>query len=534
MGWFHVVQRAIDGLPDAHHDVLVVGGGIHGVQAARAAARRGLKVALAEAQDLGAGTSSRSTMLAHGGLRYLAQFDVGLVKEALQERGILTRMAPHLVQPLPFVLPFYKGAPYPKWQMKLGIRWYSWLARGSGYPKHTFLSREKVLALEPSLSPKGLKGGALYYDGQIQSPERLLTELAVDADAHGARVANHAAVVELTEAQEKVTGAVVKDRFTGEEVEVQATTVLNTTGPFLDHALTGWGAQDDLLRLTKGIHLFTPRFTDHALVVNAEDGRTFFAIPWQDHQLIGTTDTDYTDDPRTVHATTEDVSYLQDATRRFFPEAPLDQVRFTNAGLRNLLNVEGVHPSQVTRRPEIRDHSAEGLGGLFSLAGGKWTTARATGHELVEAARDHLGPDLAPRPEPEPLPIGHLDPEAHRARARDQAKAHGLHPEVGDRLVTLYGTRWSRILQAGAEPLCEHGALLAGEVTGAAEREMAWTVEDVLRRRTLGWVCHPCQGTDAAPAVADLLAEAGVPEEVARPSIQGWQESVDLHQRWRR
>ncbi len=525
------MQRQFEALGDDHYDVLVVGGGIHGVWTARAAAMRGLKVALAESVDYASGTSSRSTMLAHGGLRYLAQFDVGLVKEALQERGILTRKAPHLVRPLPFILPFYEGMPYPRWQLMIGIAWYSWLARGSGYPRHRFLSKEQVLELEPGLSPKGLMGGALYYDGQILMPERLCATVAVDADRRGAVMANHAEVTEVTSA-DRVTGAVVRDRFTGDEVEVSARTVLNTTGPFLDGFLDAVGAEDDMLRLTKGVHLMTPPFTEHAIVINAPDGRTFFSIPWYDHQLIGTTDTDYTDDPRKVHATSEDVAYLRDATLRYFPDAPVDQVLYTNAGLRNLLNVEGVHPSQVTRKPLIHDHEDEGLAGLVSLAGGKLTTARATASEILDAVRPHLARPAERVPDLDPLPGGRLDLEPELENARHACQQAGLRADTGDRLVALYGSRWEEVADAGLAALSEHEAVLEGEVLNAARHESAWTVEDVLRRRTLGWVSTPEQGLEVADQVAELLEKGGVPDRVAQQSVEGYRETVALHRRW--
>ena len=527
------MQRSLDALAEDPLDVLVVGGGIHGAWTARAAAMRGLRVGLAEAVDLASGTSSRSTMLAHGGLRYLAQFDLGLVHEALQERGILTRKMPHLVQPLPFILPFYEDAPYPRWQLKVGIQLYSFLARGSGYPSHRFLSREKVLELEPGISPKGLKGGALYYDGQILAPERLVTEIARDAHRRGAKLANHAEVSEVLTTDGRAHGAVVRDAFTGEEHTVTASTVLNTTGPFLDRVLEAFGAEDGMLRLTKGVHLITPRFTDHAIVINARDGRTFFTLPWYRYQLIGTTDTDYTEDPRDVHATQEDVSYLRDSTRRWFPDAPVDQVHYTYAGLRNLLNVEGVDPSQVTRKPLLHHHGDEGMAGFYSLAGGKLTTARATASELLDAAREHLGRPAPRVLDTDPLPAGRLDLRQALEEARALVAKHGAPPETAERLVALYGAHWPSVAEGGLKPLCDHDSLVRGEAVLAAEQEMAWTVEDVLRRRTLAWARAPCQGEETVEAVVEVLEAAGRPPGLVQASATAWEESLALNRRWR-
>lgn len=523
------VQRALGSL-DGEQDVLVVGGGIHGVWAARSAARRGLSVGLAEAVDFASGTTSRSTMLAHGGLRYLAQYDFGLVREALTERGVLTEKAPHLVQPLTFLLPFYRDSPFPKWQLKMGLRLYSLLALGSGYPSHEFLSKRQVLELEPGLREQGLKGGALYYDGQIFSPERLTTIVARDADRRGVDLANHARVVDLEQADGHVRVG-VRDEHTGEEVEARPRAVVNTTGPFLDAFLEEVGLGDDLLRLTKGVHLAVPPFTDHAIVVNAPDGRTFFTLPWYEHQLVGTTDTDYAGDPREVHATRDDVSYLQDATQRYFPAAPVDQVRFTNAGLRNLLKVEGVPPSEVSRDAKVYHHGREGLPGVVSLVGGKLTTARATSRELVDAVADrvHAGEEPADHT---PLPGGRFQPRRALSQARLVCRDAGLPDRVATRLVKLYGRDWPRVAGAGLERLDEDAHLLLGEARFAAEQEMAATVEDVVRRRTLGWATSD-QAVGVADRVAEVLVETGVPEDPAKASIEGWTSTVELHGRWR-
>jgi glycerol-3-phosphate dehydrogenase len=524
------VQRALGALDDRPLDVLVVGGGIHGAWAARSAARRGLDVGLAEAVDFASGTSSRSTMLAHGGLRYLAQYDVGLVREALVERGALIRRAGHLVRPIPFLLPFYEEAPYPKWQLKLGLRLYTLLARGSGYPRHEFLSKRQVLELEPGLREEGLTGGAVYYDGQILSPERLTASVARDAAGHGARLANHARVTDLEPEGEGVV-AEVEDQVGGGTRQVRARSVANTTGPFLDRLLEDVGLDDDMLRLTKGIHLATPPFTEHAVVVNARDGRTFFAVPWHGHQVVGTTDTDYHEDPREVHATREDVSYLQDSLRSYFPDAPVDEVRFTWAGLRNLLNVEGKHPSDVTRAAKTYDHADQGLGTVVSLVGGKLTTARATSRELVDELAVHVGGAREPEDQA-PLPGGAVDLRRAYRQARRVTRARGLDDRVAQRLVRLFGSDWARVAGAGLEPLDEAAGVLRGEAVFAAEREAALTVADVLRRRTLAWAA-PGQGARAADAVEDVLVASGAPESAARGSATGYRQALARHDRWR-
>ncbi len=522
------MQRSLRGVGEDPVDVLVVGGGIHGVWAARSAARRGLSTVLAEAVDFASGTSSRSTMLAHGGLRYLAGFDVGLVREALRERGVLRRMAGHLVRPIQFLLPFYEGAPYPKWQLKMGLRLYSLLARGSGFPRHRFLSRRRVLELEPGLREEGLRGGAVYYDGQILSPERLTTIVARDASREGARVVNHARVTGLDREGDRVVAG-IEDAFTGDSVNVSARRVANTTGPFLDEFLEDMGLEGGRLRLTKGVHVAVPRFTEHAIVVNARDGRTFFTVPWHRHQIVGTTDTDYAGDPREVRATREDVRYLQDSTREYFPDAPVDEVRFTNAGLRNLLNVEGKHPSEVSREARVSVHDAEGFPMVASLVGGKLTTARVTARQLV----DRLTPDGGPeRDEGTGARLPGGDVHVGRARAQARAVLGGAGGDSAERLVALFGSEWPRVVGAGVEPLTKDGGLRRGEVRFAVENEAAVTVGDVLRRRTLGWACVD-QGREAIGEVVEELVGAGVPRERARESASRYRDMLALHERWR-
>jgi glycerol-3-phosphate dehydrogenase len=525
------VKRALASLADADLDVLVVGGGIHGAWTARWAAARGLDAGLVEAVDYASGTSSRSTMLAHGGLRYLAQYDFGLVREALTERAHLVHKAPHLVRPLRFLLPFYEEAPYPDWQLRTGVRLYSLLAHGSGFPRHELLTKRQVLELEPGLRAEGLTGGALYWDAQILSPERLTTLVAREADDRGAHLANHARAVDLL-GQDRIEGAVVEDALAGDELQVDADVVVNATGPFLDRFLAETGLEDGMVRLTKGIHLATPPFTDHAVVVNATDDRTFFAVPWHDHQWVGTTDTDYTDDPRDVHATSEDVSYLQDSLRQYFPDAPVDEVRFTNAGLRNLLNVEGVHPSDVSRGAEIHDHASDGRPGMVSLVGGKLTTARATAGELLDAARGYLEAYPEARDTDRRLPGGDVDPARAYRQARQLARKRGLSDATAARLVRLYGAEWPHVAGAGLDPLGEEASLLAGETERAVAVESARTATDVLRRRTLAWA-GPDRGREALPEVGRLLQRGGVPADVAEASLEGYERRLARHERWR-
>jgi glycerol-3-phosphate dehydrogenase len=344
-------------------------------------------------------------------------------------------------------------------------------------------------------------------------------------------MANHARAVDLR-GEDPIAGARVEDELTGDELDVDANVVVNATGPFLDRFLEQTHLDDGMVRLTKGVHLATPTFTDHAVVVNATDGRTFFAVPWHDHEWVGTTDTDYTDDPREVHATSEDVSYLQDSVKHYFPDAPVDEVRFTNAGLRNLLNIEGVHPSDVPREAQVHDHAEDGHPGMVSLVGGKLTTARATSRELLVEAAGYLDAELRPTATNRPLPGGDVDlPRAYR-QARRLLDSCGLGEATARRLVRLYGSEWVHVAGAGLDPLGDEASLLAGEAERAVALESARTAADVLRRRTLAWA-GPDRGREALPAIADVLEREGVPEAIARDSLDAYEDEVARHERWR-
>lgn len=499
------MERRFADLAKRQFDVLVIGGGINGTGVARDAARRGLRVALVEMMDFGYGTTGRSTRLIHGGLRYLAMYDFALVRESLRERERLLENAPHLVRPLAFIIPFYEGQRTPPWMVRVGLILYDVLAGGSRVPPHEALTREETLAREPGLRAEGLRGGALYGDGQVDLVERLCVENALDAEAHGAVIVNHAAVTEL---ERDVDGlqARVRDLLTGETLLVQARRVVNTTGPWLDRVP---GLRDVQSRMTKGAHLVTPRGTNHAILLfSPDDDRVFFSIPWLGMQLVGTTDTDYRAEPDDVHADAKDIEYLRRGIRFVLPHADVATVHYAYAGIRNLVPEVGRSESDVSRRHQVLDHAGDGFPGLVSLVGGKITPFRAVSEELV----DLVAPQGAPASDTRdaPLPGAPLDPPALLAELEARAAALHLPPGVARALAETYGTRARLVLdRAAADPhlretLCPHAPLLAAEVAHARDTEMARTTADVLLRRTrCGW--EPCEGLDAAPRVAAMM-----------------------------
>ncbi|MGH2492222.1 MAG: glycerol-3-phosphate dehydrogenase/oxidase, partial [Candidatus Limnocylindria bacterium] len=337
-------EETVRSLSGGTVDLLVIGGGIIGAGIARDAALRGLSVAIVEQDDFGSGTTSRPTRLIHGGLRYLELFDFGLVRSDMRERETLLRIAPHLVFPLPFLLPLYRPSLWYQAKLRFGMQLYDMLSLDKSLPKREWLDRDETLAAEPTLDRDGLEGAWRFYDAQVPLVERLVIENVVDAAEHGALVLNHARAHQYLRDGPRVTGALVHDEVAAADLDVRARITVNATGPWLDRTIASVRREPKpLLRLTKGIHIVTPRATEKAHVLFAKsDGRLFFVLPWLDATIVGTTDTDYAGDPADAAATEEDVRYLQTEARRAFPDAPFDEIYFTYAGVRALVREEGV------------------------------------------------------------------------------------------------------------------------------------------------------------------------------------------------
>jgi glycerol-3-phosphate dehydrogenase len=509
-------MRAPADLGSRTFDLLVIGGGINGAAIARDAALRGLSVCLLEKKDWGWGTSAKSSKLAHGGLRYLELFEFGLVHEALQDRERFLEQAPHLVRPLRFLYPIYPHVAARR-AVRAGLLLYDVLSHGKSLPGRKYLNKARTLELAPGLAGEGLAGGATFYDAQIESVERLVAEMVDDARAHGAVCLNHAAVrslrVEPEGAGRRATGATVE--VDGQAVDVRAHATVNAAGCWVDDVLGPLSAgKPPKVRKTKGVHVVVPRFADVALIVKAaSDGRTFFILPWRDACVIGTTDTDYHGDAGDALADPDDVAYLLDSAARYFPDAPLDQIRYTYAGVRALVNEEGVTESNVTRRHILYEHGErDGVQGLWSLQGGKITTARTLAEECVDRVARFLDrPDLARLhptrraryPGAPQQPWGAFRPQAI-ATARATL---GVDADVAAHLVDTYGARWPEVASCDPAPDARerlhpaHPHIVA-EVTWAVRREDARDLSDLLlRRTTLGLAA------DGAPEAARAAAE---------------------------
>ncbi|MFI5279084.1 MAG: glycerol-3-phosphate dehydrogenase/oxidase [Gemmatimonadales bacterium] len=515
---FSAATRAanLESLRDDSADLLVIGGGITGAGVARDAAMRGLKTVLLDAGDFGWGTSSRSSRLVHGGLRYLEHGWLRLVFEASRERRILMRIAPHLVRPQAFVFPSHQGSRVTRFQISAAVWLYDILSLFRNVHQHRLLSRGAVMKLEPLLRERGLKGGALYWDAMTDDA-RLTLGTIRSAHRHGARCVNYARVVGLDKADGLVRGATIEDAVTGSRIAVRAHVVVNATGPWTESLrhVDEPGATP-LLRPTKGAHIAVPQRrignTGAVTLLSPVDGRVMFVLPWGDVSVIGTTDTDETAFPDDVMATGQDVIYLVRSANAVFPNARLglEDVIAAWAGLRPLLKDSGGSTAAVPREHRI----VQSPSGLVTIAGGKLTTYRVMGAQVVDVVAKrlhkldgrrvarHAASDTEPLPGGEVADLGALETELGQEGI---AKADAHH------LVATYGTEASAVANLMTKdrslgaPLIAGGPWLKAEVVYQARREMAMTVADVMMRRTHIFHMRADQGLPVTPVVAQLL-----------------------------
>lgn len=515
-----MLKRHTAGAGPQKFDVVVIGGGITGAAVAYEAASRGLSVALFEKGDFAQATSAASSKLIHGGLRYLSNLEYGLVRESLRERRILENIAPNFVYPLPMLFPHYRSSlKSNKWVMKLGLATYDLLAYGRSktwdaskkIPKHRSLSAEEALQAQPVLKKEGLTGAAIFHDCLSIFPERLALAFIQSAVAHKAVAANYAAVdgFRLTDNGRRITGVMVKDRLDGSRYHVAARRVLNCTGPWTDELLQLANSEEVQrpLRRSEGIHLITRPIVnaDSAVSAITPRGRHCFLIPWRGHTLIGTTDTLYEGDPDDYRVTATEIAALIDEVNASFDglHLTLADVRHAYGGLRPLVGDGDGQASAAadtdsdtdtdtytaSRRFEIRDNRADGLAGLITVEGGKWTTSRA----LAEKVVDHLRKNTR-------LAIGdsisagqYLTHSAIREMAAFETELVADHPEVGVTTMAClgryYGTAYGEVLSLMeedpelAKPLGADGEVLA-QVVYAVRCEMAQTLLDIVLRRT--------------------------------------------------
>jgi glycerol-3-phosphate dehydrogenase len=490
-------------------DVLVIGGGATGVGAAVDAAARGYSVLLVEQSDFGKGTSSRSTKLVHGGVRYLQQGNVPLVMEALHERGLLLKNAPHLVHDLAFVVPNYLWWEAPFYG--IGMRVYDMLAGRHGFSRSRVLTTEEVLERIPALEREGLRGGVLYHDGQFDD-SRLLIALARTAAGHGACLVNYAPVVRLLKDDgEYVSGAVFRDLESGREHEVKARSLINATGAFCD-AVRRLDDADaaPIIAPSQGVHIvLDKRFLGGAtaiMVPRTRDARVMFAIPWHGHTLVGTTDTPIDQAALEPVPLDEEIDFILETASGYLAEDPTRaDVLSTFAGVRPLVKAGDAGSTAALSREHTIQISRSGL---LTIAGGKWTTYRRMAQDTVNHAATLAGLEERPCPTRELRIHGY-----HTA-----ADELGVFAEYGEDALALRG------LVEGRPDL---GAVLdpalparAAQVFWAVRHEMARTVDDVLARRTRALALDQRAALRMAPAVARLMAaELGRDEEWQRRQL---------------
>ncbi|WP_035607489.1 glycerol-3-phosphate dehydrogenase/oxidase [Haloferula sp. BvORR071] len=494
-------------LESGDFDICIVGGGASGLGAAVDAASRGHRVALVEQEDFAKGTSSRSTKLVHGGVRYLKQGNIPLVMDALHERGRMAKNAPHLVRDLAFVIPTYHWWEGPFYG--IGMKVYDGLAGKLGFGPSHGLSREETLERIPTIEPDGLTGGVIYHDGQFDDA-RLAVHLAMSADDHGAKLANHVKCTALVKDEAgKVCGIEAKDTETGRRFTIRARCVINATGIFVDELRRGDDPEaKDIVAVSQGVHLVLPKDFlpgDSAMMIpRTADGRVLFAVPWHDRVVVGTTDTPLRERSLEPRALPEEIAFIMIHTAQYLTRDPRpEDVLSVFAGLRPLVKSgEGLKTASLSR-----DHTilvAES--GLITITGGKWTTYRKMAEDVIGRAEQVAGLEK-------------------RACRTEDLPIHGATTElIEEKHLRFYGSDAAAIRELG-ETQKVHPALelTVGEVRWHARMEMARTVEDVLARRSRCLLLDARSAIAAAPAAARILAE-----ELGKGSSWEWTQTSEF------
>lgn len=462
------------------YDLLVVGGGINGASIANLASKRGYKVALVEKGDFSSGTSSKSSKLMHGGLRYLENFQFSLVREALRERTFHVRKVSHLVKPLEFIVPVYKDDKRPLWIFHMGVYLYDLLAGRHRIGRHRKLSYKELISLEPALKKEGLKGGVSYYDAQMDDI-RLCLENVLCAAKQKAAVANYAEVVAFMKENGRVVGAQIKDVLCESQktYSLRAKNIVIASGAWTDEVLkkseTGLASR---VRPTKGVHIVTERklFNHAMLIPSKQDRRIFFVLPWRDQTMIGTTDNDYFAKPDQLQVTEQEVEYLMDETNRVFEGDPLEfkDVQASFAGLRPLVAQHG------SEAKASREHLIfQTTSGIFSIVGGKYTTYRVIAKECVDqifGKQDSEIDELFSRP-------------LSDSEISELSEEFEVEEKTAKDLATRYGSQSRELLKVGIEKpgllekISNDGPYVHAEIAYARDVEMAQTAEDIVMRR---------------------------------------------------
>ncbi|MFL5758289.1 MAG: glycerol-3-phosphate dehydrogenase/oxidase [Thermomicrobiales bacterium] len=498
-------------------DLIVIGAGINGTGIARDAAMRGLHVLVVDKGDIASGTTSESTRLIHGGLRYLQHREFGLVRESLRERELLLRNAPHLVRPMPTLFPIYTGAKRGPMVVRAGMALYDLLSYDRSLDRHHMMTRDQALMKAPGLEPAVLRAAALFFDAQAPFAERLAVENVISARDHGATILTYSRADRIMTEGAVVRGVSLTDILTGDILTARSKIVVNVAGPWVDLVLTGAPAAGDQPRLiggTRGSHLVVAPFPgapEVTLYFEAKaDGRPMMVVPWNGFYLIGTTDIRDEGDPGEARAGDKEIAYLLDEANQLLPKAGLtvDDILYTFSGVRPLPFTPDGTTAAITRRHIIKNHAPK-LRGLYSIIGGKLTTYRSLAEETVDQICDDLGVEATSPTAATPLP----------GAGDCSTIGRDLPAPMRQRLTSIYGSRARELLDLAREspdllePFCPDTGAIGAEIVFAAQQELATTLEDMLLRRTMA-------GLGPRMAIGADMAAA----EVARCHL-GWDQA---------
>ena len=534
-------------LEDTEVDVVIVGGGIAGAGVARDLALRGISVVLLEKADFAYGTTSRSSKLIHGGLRYLELFDFGLVRESLRERETLRRLAPHVVKPLPFLVPIYDDSPRGVIKVRIGLALYDFLTPGRKRERYRVLRPIDTLSLEPAIRTEGLRGAGYYFDDLLVLPERFCLENVLSACRHGARAVNYAEVEELVrDARGAISGVRVRDLVSDQVATIRAQVIVNAAGPWVDEVRQRAGVSERgkrILRTTKGIHCLLPRMTDRAIYQQASDDRMIFVIPWRDFSLVGTTDTDFEGDLDRLHATADEVDYLLGEVRKAVPDRRVAaaEVVYTYAGVRPLSFEEGTRASEVSRAHKV---VVEEDGRFLSITGTKLTCYRSLAEDVGDRIARRIG--RRQRTRTARLALDGTDESIDTIEAHAwfdvsaEMAAYKLDRDTLETLVATYGRSFRRVaeladkLPDGRKRLCPSNPDIGAQLHVAVQDELAVSLQDVMLRRT-GIGTSRCQGRDCAESIGRRMATlAGWKPARLDAELRTYRAHVDRSQRFRR
>ncbi|MCU0377865.1 MAG: glycerol-3-phosphate dehydrogenase/oxidase [Bacteroidales bacterium] len=520
-----ILRRYIEEPAGEDFDLVIIGGGITGAAVAYIAAARGLKVALFEKKDYGGATSAATSKLIHGGLRYLANGELKLVRESLRERRILGNIAPNFVYPLPFVFPNYKKWGGNIWKMMVGMYLYDMLSydkkdtwdRSKKLQNHRLISHRKTVRLEPNLRQEKLRNAFYFFDYQSIFPERLTLAFIKSAAEYGARVSNYTPVEGfIFDAKSRITGVKVRDIFTGKTMSVKADLVINCGGTWADKIL-GMASEKDLqvhkIKRSEGIHIITKRIAgNHVVSIQRDDGGHMMIMPWRDHSLIGTTDKEYMGDPDDYHVSRESVNDVIEAVNRNFGrKISIEDVTHAYGGLRPLIDDQTKGTYQTSRKYEVYDNAVDGIEGMITVEGGKYTTSRGLAQEVLKLISVKLKRTLSDYVSDNLYLSGCEIRDMKQFMIRQHLNYIDFDRKTIEYVSRNYGTDSKVVFQIARDDkqlagVISHDGEILAEVVYAIKYESARTLQDIMLRRTgTGTLGNP--GMEIIGKIASLAAE---------------------------